>query len=86
MNLQTPLIPSQNLNNFQLTPLNVSGDGLQPFLGLIGQILLIKIILKKLSNCKQYLLKFVNMFAKKKSFQSQFTILECLRFGGQKIK
>jgi hypothetical protein len=32
-----------NLNNFQLTPLNVSGDGLQPFLGLIGQILLIKI-------------------------------------------
>jgi hypothetical protein len=43
MNLQTPLIPCQNLNNFQLTPLNVSGDGLQPSLGLIGQILLTKI-------------------------------------------
>jgi hypothetical protein len=28
----------------------------------------------------------VNMSAKKKSFESQFTILECLRFGGQKNK
>lgn len=36
MNLQTPLIPCQNLNNFQLTRLNVSGDGLQP--SLVGQI------------------------------------------------
>jgi len=58
---------------------------LQPTLGSLGQLLITKIILSKVSNCKWHLLKFVRIPNKEKFFQFLFKNQQCQEVDKQEM-